>query len=219
MQEWHAELKNDYIWVDDHYGGKQLWWGKGSIGNHFGCGVIAAYDSLMYQLGQRTMEKWGYMSGVNELWKSMRPNTGLRRLDPYQIREGQRGFGVPWPWAMKRGVARFMRHKPYKITYDVLDNGGWLPWTQGREKDAVGFIKECLNNDLPVHLLSWKHTARGLDFHWITITAMTASEEGINLTYATWGRKYELMDFEAFWQRKRLLDRKWLFTFELYVNR
>lgn len=44
-----AAKLNEYLNIDGAVCGHQLRWGRHSVGNRFGCGVLTALDSLIYQ--------------------------------------------------------------------------------------------------------------------------------------------------------------------------
>ena len=211
----------DYPSIEGSYGGQQLWWGKGSVGHHFGCGVIAALDGLIYRdlVTLPTLSKSAYLTYANELWQYIRPNTSFRFKQPGQAFTGPEGFGVYSARKLMKGLDQFLEKKHYTADYRKLSNRKSF-WLQDKAcSEAREYIKEAIANRCPVHLLSWKENQEGYNFHWITVTGIRSITPSLSqVTIATWGQEKIIENFESFWRADGLFDYKVMVTYDLQAS-
>lgn len=207
---------NKYLSIDGYCCGHQVWWNADSIGNQFGCGVIAGLDGLLYRniVGQPEISRSAYMALATEFWQVMQPNTGVHFRAPSITYTGKIGIGVRSAWKFKRGVTAFAKTYGYSPEYNELSNG--LPWSDGTKNTfkAIAFIEASIEKNRPVHLLSWKDSIDVYSFHWITITGIEKINGRTAITLVTWGQERIIADFEAFWQRRELMDYKVMLTYD-----
>lgn len=211
-----ATRLNNYLNIEGAYCGHQFWWGDGSVGNYFGCGVTAALDGMLYRLGygKTLMDQKTYLKMAEEMWQIMRPNTGLKFRKPMEVLTGS-GIGVYLPWQFRKGIARYALAKGYSIHFRQQNNT-MIPWKKAANLEkAIDFIEESLQKEEPVHLLSYRNQSHGYSFHWVTITGIEKVAKGHRITVATWGRRYDIDCFEDLWQSHGLLQNRYLVTYTI----
>ncbi len=208
----------DYPSIENSYGGHQLWWGKGSVGHHFGCGVIAGLDGLIYRgvIGSETMSKVEYLTYAEDLWQCIRPNTGLRYKQPRDTCNRIKGIGVYSVHKLLKGINKYLKKHHQRAEFRRLSNRKSF-WLRDRSNgDARSFIETALSHNSPVHLLSWKENQEGYNFHWITVTGIEPlTSASTRVTIATWGQQKTINNFESFWHAKGLFDYKVMVTYDL----
>lgn len=208
----------DYPNIEGSYGGQQLWWGKGSIGHHFGCGVIAGLDGLIHRgvIDSKDLSKTEYLAYAEVLWQYIRPNTSFSFKQPRETYNKMEGIGVYSARKLMRGLKKYLNHENYRVEFQVLNNrlSFWKPVKYCAK--AKAFIEQSIEDNKPVHLLSWRENQEGYNFHWVTITGIeTLSPTLSQLTIATWGQEKKIHHFEAFWQADGLFDYKVMVTYKL----
>jgi len=205
-----------YPTIEGSYGGHQLWWGQGSVGQHYGCGVIAGVDSLIYRgvLGHGPLNKAEYGRFIDDLWQYIHPNTGFRWHQPGDPYDGKIGIGVYTAHKLNAGLRNYLKTKGLDIR-PYYRNNGFIRLSKTRAyKEDLEFIRHHLNNGTPVHLLSWFDSKECYPFHWVTVTGIGDGNKP-QVTIATWGQKIIIKDFQAFWTRRGLKDYKVMYAFEI----
>lgn len=208
----------NYPSIEGSCGGHQLWWGKDSVGHHFGCGVIAGLDGLIHRglISQLSLSKPSYMAEAEVLWAYIRPNTGLRFKQARERYNKGLGIGVYSAGKLMSGIKKYLDDQGLKAEFSMLNNrrSFWQPEKSVAKGKA--FIEKSLENNCPVHLLSWRENQEGYHFHWVTIIGLEGEgASSSTLTVATWGQKKSIDHFETFWQAKGFLDYKVMLTYRI----
>jgi len=197
------------------YGGNQQWWGTGTVGEHYGCGVIAATNYILYlakhkyirinneapNLETLTIKK--YIKLANILWTYIRPSTGIIKKDtkPNKFLKNKKGHGVTVNILIK-GMKKYMKAQGFYCNFSVMKSRK----VPDLDK-AFTFIEESLLRGLPVMALSVKNKGKVYEWHWVTITGF--KKEGA-VFISTWGSKEVIKDLTNYWGGKSLLDRQYL---------
>lgn len=154
------------------YGGNQHWYEKviSKFRANRACGLIAAANNFLYQvkpglaLGRET-----YDAAVQALYPFLRPQIN----------------GIPTVRVMDRGTKTAAFALGYKLESRLQVQG-----FKGNPDLAADFIKQALDQDLPVLALSWLSPRVPLmKQHWVTITALEEKAGKRICTCSTWGQE------------------------------
>lgn len=208
-----------YLNIEDAPCGHQAWWGEKSNGKHFGCGVIAGVDGLIYRglVGDRSMDQEGYLAIADAMWHVMRPNTGALFYEPTSLYKGQLGIGVYSLTKFKKGIRSFVGPYGHQVTFDQFTNRS-LASLLSRKRNfalALAFIEDHIEAGRPVHLLSWREPGHKYAYHWLTIVGIKRHLSLVEVRVMTWGSAYLIEDFQSFWQYKGLMTYKAMVTYEV----
>lgn len=211
------------------YGGAQIWWStngyESSTGNYCGCGVIAATNLVIYlashfdqyrnlysgDLNKITYND--YMKTANEMWHTIKPYSGFAipftGRDPYS-KSIFGAFGVLLG-KMKRGVKKYAIN--HGIDLDVLSRKA----DSSDDGQAANFIKEQLDKNNPVLLLSLTNGIKKYELHWVMITEMTISPDHKNdyVCISTWGQARKKVDFDELWNYGGFWENQYLVSVKM----
>ncbi|WP_212505810.1 hypothetical protein [Anaerotalea alkaliphila] len=205
--------------VGKAYGGDQSWWGKGSQGERYGCGVVAGAN-VLWHLGHGEGRasllpapgkgKQAYMLLADSLWREVMPWTGWtpqhwtgRKTDP-RSPAVKGGLGVPGVGRLEKGMLAYGRKRGVPLRVERMDNRSSL-------EEAKAFLDRHLDLGRLPCLLTWAGAPR-FSWHWVCITDMGKAPEGA-LEISTWGRRESIPDFRRQWEGKGPLDKRFLAVF------
>lgn len=140
------------------------------------CGLAALANLISYGKGERRLNKEEAMHRLNTLLTYAPP----------------RPWGIACAGIFKRAVERM--GLPFRV--EILS---------GRigSQAAYPFIVRHLEADRPVALLNTNHPRRGFHNHWVSLTEIRETEDGIEAVFSSWGKRYR-MDYETLLSDKTL---------------
>lgn len=182
IEETYLSNHKNFVKVNNlHYGGFQRWFYRDNLRSKFwadrSCGVIAAANALYhmarYKLGFENLYRYSnaarafFIRFADELYDYIKPTI----------------IGVPSLKKLNKGVERFAKTRDIDIESEVLS----MPKDM---ETTVSFIKEGLNQNSPVLMLTWNSNIKNLRYHWVTITGYYQTNEEKNyIITSNWGRK------------------------------
>lgn len=200
------------------YGGDQAWFDF-TVGQHSGCGTVAAANITAYLAGQQMelrnlyhlpdLQKEHFLTHMMELYDWVKPwkVPFVQRNRPPWKSFGW-GFGVWPPYWFARGVKQFARSRGICMEDRRISSRCSM-------EELTGFIRDNLERDCPVAMLigrrpryerelverpdghKWMQTH--FSMHWVVITMLKMREENVMVKVSTWGG-YSWLDLEA-WHR------------------
>lgn len=220
-----------------YYGGAQVMWGKDSVGNTFGCGIIAATNGFLYAMNLYGNERisWEcYSETAVRIWHYMSPkyvilkkigrlfviDRSLHANDPGDILPKQcigAGIGIATVSKFVKGMQKFALEKKVNITFHR-----WSKYKYGIFKQnpllGIHFIEEHLAKGTTIMMLTYRNSFRydegdNNNFHWVTIT--NYDKETDTATVSSWGEKRIINAFENYLSDAVVLSNVFLVAMEI----
>lgn len=162
-----------FIEIDKkYYGGNQSWLREKGYFSKFkadrSCGLIAATNTILYMLeNNEKLDKEEYMDFVFNLSKFIKP----------------RIYGIATIPIMVKGLNSYVKSINFNINPFLLIN-------PSNKLRLVEYIKEALEKDSPIMMLTWNSEIRNLKYHWVTITGYNKTKDGKHYVIASnWGKR------------------------------
>lgn len=185
IEEKYLKNYREFVNIDnDNYGGKQKWlYEEGKLTKYQAdrsCGLIAAVNTMIYMYGKnKLMEKEDYINHVLSLHKYLKP----------------RIYGLPTVSVMVKGLNKYAENINLNLAHFILEN----PSSKLR---TIEYIKEGLEKNSPIMMLTWNSNIKNLRFHWVTITGYFLTELGESyIVTSNWGRK-EIFSLDKWFDEK-----------------
>lgn len=173
-----------------YYGAKQQWladYGYMSQGlADRACGVSAAANALHYLSENKTGKSnlYDYPSTQRSLFTAFMNDVSLY-VTPTLI-------GIPTASIVADGVENFASSQHVSLTSTQINLSSFSNATNG--------VRNALDDDCPVLLLSWDSPIPDLPFHWVTITRLYTNNNGrFMITTSNWGNM-ESYDFQLWYE-------------------
>lgn len=230
------DTTEDFITIENegrtYYGGAQALWNRDSVGNTFGCGIIAATNIILNS--QKTMTWEEYRLLADKLWNYMNPkflivarhgfflhaHHGSHITDPTTaLPENCVGIGIGVPTAghLKRGLLRYAKEQGLVLDYEMISNHNYL-FFKAPLAYGIEFITRNLGKERPVMMLTYHNLFSYADgntnnYHWVTITGYEELTD--TLIVSTWGEKRRISNFAMYWNQRTYLSYIYLVAFEI----
>ena len=210
-------LKDNYISVCQNgvapsFGGSQEWFADAFWGNisRQGCGIIAAVDTMLYLIGNRSLDGTDYASEINTFKKECKlprlflHEFGIRKYDNFSF-----AIGI-LPFQMSRYLNR--RSLKFNSKYHFKWNG-----IHGH-KDMYQKMKSMISNNIPVvwSLYSRKKEIRLYELsqtqndfickgahtnnHYVTVTGIVEDPSSLHkrmIEISSWGKRFYI-DYDEY---------------------
>lgn len=164
----------DFVKINNrYYGGNQSWLSERNQISKFwsdrSCGVVAASNTLYYmtRLEHSRITKEEFVASALQLYKFITP----------------RIYGIPTVGVMARGLEKHVKTRKIKIEQYPLTRPTNL-------LETAEYIKNGLNKDCPIMMVTWNTRISNLIYHWVTITGYYMTEAGEHyVTVSNYGEK------------------------------
>lgn len=182
------DYRNFSVVEEKYYGGYQGWLTNFMLTSKFwadrACGVVAAANISAYKSRElnipsiypyKTRNKVDFTSHIYDVFKFINPAF----------------YGVPTIGNMVKGFVKFGQSRGVKLEPVYFRN----KWNL---ENIITYIKNGLQENNPVMLVTWNTNVKDLKNHWITITGFVRTKDGKSyIVTSNWGRiaTYSLDDW------------------------
>lgn len=155
-----------------YYGGYQGWLGLLGISNFYidrSCAVTALTNYIAYE-------------------KLASKKTSLSLEDYNRLQEKIYRYLRPRPWGVisiglvDRAMKKFARE-------NKLDLRAKIKSGDFTRANVLNYIREGLEANKPILILTWNSPIKDLSYHWVTLTRLYEEENKLKMVVSTWGEQ------------------------------
>jgi hypothetical protein len=190
----------NFVPIEGHYGGNQHWLSDLQIMSEFdanrACGPTSGANIAHYlanhiptakELYTRGNDMRSFTETIRDLFGYMRP----------------RLFGLPFARDYIRGFVRYAASRGVTLQAHIHRPRRQAP---GGLEQTLDFIRQGLQRECPVALISWNANDDLYTWHWVTVTEIYRLDGHWLFGMSSWGQKYT-RDFVRWFEKPSLYKR------------